>query len=250
MGVDYFLIFIVSLCIGSFLNVLIYRVPREQSIILPSSQCPFCNTPLKWIHNIPLFSYLFLKGKCYFCKKPISIKYPLVEILTACMGTFLFWQFGLTLAFVASSFFSVILIALIFIDLEHQLLPDILTLTLLWGGLLQSVLPIFANSSQAILGAAVGYSSFWLIAKLYEHFRGHEGMGYGDFKLLAAIGAWVGINSLIEVVLLSSLAGTVVGLSLLATKKVNAKTPIPFGPFLAVAGWVILAFHFRLLLLI
>lgn len=242
----YFFIFIISLCIGSFLNVLIHRTPRELSILLPASHCPVCHHALKWTHNIPLLSYLMLKGRCRFCASRISSQYPLVELLTGIMGVFLFWKFGLTPAFIATAFFSFVLIALIVIDLEHQLLPDILTLSLLWAGLLASLYPIFVSPEQAIMGAAIGYLSFWLIAKLYEHIRGHEGMGYGDFKLLAAIGAWVGAKSLLEVVLISSLLGTAVGLTLLISKKANSKTPIPFGPFLAIAGWVVLVFKFQL----
>jgi leader peptidase (prepilin peptidase)/N-methyltransferase len=238
----YFVIFFIGLCLGSFLNVVIYRLPRELNLSLPRSYCPHCHKALKWIHNIPLFSFMMLKGKCAFCHWKISLRYPIVEILTAIIGIFLFWKFGLTLTFAASCIFSLILIALIFIDLEHQLLPDILTLSLLWLGLIASLFPIFSNSHDAIIGAVIGYLSLWSIAKVYELITHREGMGYGDFKLLAALCAWTGFQSLLNIILIASITGSIVGISLLVMRKADSRTPIPFGPFLAVAGWGILFF--------
>jgi leader peptidase (prepilin peptidase)/N-methyltransferase len=158
--------FIICLCLGSFLNVVIYRLPRELSVVFPPSSCPNCQKRLKWQHNIPVLSFILLKGKCAFCHQKISPRYPAVEILTGLTGVFLLWKFGLTLSFAAGSIFSLLLIALVFIDLEHQLLPDILTLSLLWLGLIVSLYPLFTDSHSAILGAVLGYLSFWSIAML------------------------------------------------------------------------------------
>lgn len=240
MWISYLLTLIVGLCLGSFLNVVIYRLPREFSLVLPGSSCPHCHHALKWRHNIPVFSFIFLKAKCAFCHQKISLRYPIVELITAITGLFLLWKFGLTLHFAAACIFSLILIALIFIDLEHHLLPDVLTLGLLWLGLIASLIPIYADPHSAVIGAVVGYSSLWIIAKTYEFFTHREGMGHGDFKLLAALGAWAGWQSLINIVLISSITGAVIGIFLLITRKVNTQTPIPFGPFLAVAGWIML----------
>ncbi len=240
MWITYLLVLFIGLCLGSFLNVVIYRLPREFSLILPSSSCPQCQHKLKWQHNIPVFSYIFLKAKCAFCNKKISLRYPIVETITGLTAVFLLWKFGLTLHFAAASIFSLILIPLIFIDLEHQLLPDILTLSLLWLGLIVSLFSLYTDSPSAIIGAVAGYLSLWIIANIYELFTHREGMGYGDFKLLAALCAWAGWQSLIDIVLISSVSGAAIGVFLLITRKANAHTPIPFGPFLAVAGWVVL----------
>jgi len=240
MLISYILVLLIGLCLGSFLNVVIYRLPREFSLVFPSSSCPHCQHKLKWFHNIPLFSFIFLRGKCAFCHQKISLRYPVVEIITGLVGIFLLWKFGLTLSFATACIFSLILIVLIFIDLEHQLLPDILTLSLLWLGLLTSLFSVYTDSHSAIIGAVTGYLSLWLIANIYEFFTHREGMGYGDFKLLAALGAWAGWQSLINIVLISSITGAVIGVFLLITKKANTQTPIPFGPFLAIAGFIVL----------
>lgn len=240
MMLIYLLVLFIGLCLGSFLNVVIYRLPRELSLVLPSSSCPQCQHALKWYHNIPVFSFIFLRAKCAFCHQKISLRYPAVEIITALTGVFLLWKFGLTLHFAAACMFSLILIALIFIDLEHQLLPDILTLSLLWLGLIASLFSLYTDSHSAIIGAVIGYLSLWLIGNTYEFFTHREGMGYGDFKLLAALGAWAGWQSLLNIVLISSIAGAVIGVFLLITKKANSQTPIPFGPFLAIAGFIVL----------
>lgn len=234
------LIFMLGLCLGSFMNVVIYRLPRDLSIILPASHCPKCKHKLKWLHNIPLFSYVYLKAKCAFCHKKISWKYPFVEVLTGTVMAFLYLHFGFDRLFLEVSLFSLILIALVFIDFEHQLLPDELTLGLMWLGLLVSVFPGFTTPEEAILGASIGYFSLWLIAKMYEFVAKREGMGYGDFKLLAALGAWAGWQALPWIVLMAALLGTIVAVVLLTLKKATAKTAIAFGPYLAVAGWVVL----------
>lgn len=234
------LIFLIGLCLGSFLNVVIYRLPREQSLALPSSHCPKCKHKLKWFHNIPLFSYFYLKAKCKFCHKKISWIYPFVELLTAVTCVFLYLHFGSNRLFLETVVFSLILISLVFIDFEHQILPDELTLLLLWIGLIVSILPGFTEPSEAIVGAAAGYFSLWFIAKLYEFVTHREGMGYGDFKLLAALGAWAGWQALPWIVLVAALLGSIVALGLIMLKKANGKTAIAFGPYLALAGWIVL----------
>lgn len=234
------LIFLVGLCLGSFLNVVIYRLPKDLSIVFPASHCPKCKHKLKWIHNIPLFSYIYLKGKCAFCRKKISWIYPLVELLAGVTCAFLYIHFGSNRLFFETVVFSLMLIAMIFIDFEHQILPDELTLSLLWIGLLVSILPGFTTPEEAIVGAATGYFSLWFIAKMYEFVTHREGMGYGDFKLLAALGAWTGWQALPWIVLVAALVGSVVALALIGLKKANGRTAIAFGPYLAVAGWIVL----------
>jgi len=236
----YLVIAVMGLCVGSFLNVMIYRLPRELSIVLPSSHCPRCKHKLRWWHNIPLFSYIFLKAHCAFCHKKILFRYPLVEILSAVISVYLFYQFEWSLVFVETVLFSWILLVLIFIDFEHQILPDILTLSLLWLGLLASIFPVFTTPADAIIGAVAGYMSLWLIAKVYEFMTHREGMGHGDFKLLAALGAWTGWQVLPWIVLVAALLGAVVAIVLVVLKRANAKTAIAFGPYLAIAGWIVL----------
>ena len=235
-------IFILGICIGSFLNVVIYRLPRELNMALPSSHCPHCQHTLKWFHNIPVFSYIFLKARCAFCHTKITWRYPLVELITGIITVFLFHDFGWSLIFVETALFSFILISLLFIDLEHQLLPDSLTLLLLWLGLLASIFPVFTHPSDAIIGAAAGYSSLWIIANTYQLITKREGMGYGDLKLLAALGAWTGWQVLPWIVLIAALLSAGVAIFLLVTKRANAKSAIAFGPYLAIAGWVVLLF--------
>lgn len=233
-------IFLIGLCLGSFLNVVIHRMPREHSLLLPSSSCPKCKHKLRWIHNIPVFSFIYLRGLCAFCRKPISWRYPVVELLTGVVCAFLYIHFGSNRIFFETVIFSLFLISLVFIDLEHQILPDELNFSLLWIGLLVSTLPGFTTPEDAIVGAAVGYSSLWFIAKMYEFVTHREGMGYGDFKLLAALGAWTGWIALPWIVLVAALLGSVVAVTLIAMKKANSKTAIAFGPYLAIAGWVVL----------
>lgn len=232
-------ILLLFLCLGSFLNVLIYRLPRELSIALPRSFCPTCQHALKFYHNIPVLSFIFLKGQCAFCQKKIAWRYPIVELLTGFVGVFLYLQFGLSVTFTMASLFSLWLISLMFIDIEHQLLPDDLTISLLWLGLLCSVIHPLIPPQEAIIGAVAGYLSLWLIAQIYKILTHTEGMGHGDFKLLAALGAWTGWASLLHIVLLSSVSALVVGVYLLWRQKAHTKTPLAFGPYLAVAGWLV-----------
>lgn len=237
-----------GLFIGSFLNVVIYRLPimldneckNEQTkfnLVFPRSHCIKCGKTIEWWCNIPLISFLFLLGKCSNCKNKISLRYPLIELLTAAISVFVASYFGFNLQTLAILIFSWILIALVFIDIEHQILPDELTLTLLWVGLLFSALGFFITPSDAIIGSISGYVSLWTVARLFTFVRKIEGMGYGDFKLFAALGAWLGWQMLIFVLLAASLAGAIFGIIAMSKTK-DYKKPIPFGPFLAVFGWL------------
>ncbi len=251
---------IVSLLVGSFLNVVVYRLPimmqkrwqqecaeleKENlddipavfNLSVPRSACPNCGHKITALENIPVISYLFLRGKCRGCKTPISIQYPLVEILTAVLSVIIVWHFGFSWQTLAGVFFTWVLIALANIDLETLLLPDSITLPLLWVGLLLNVFGVFTDLQSAVLGAVFGYLSLWSVFHLFKFVTGKEGMGYGDFKLLAALGAWLGWQSLFVIVILSSLIGAVAGGIYLALRKEKSR-PIPFGPFLAAAGWV------------
>lgn len=252
---------LLGLVVGSFLNVVILRLParlmyawREQSrelleladpadqpvppgIVWESSHCPQCKHKLGILENIPLLSWLALGGRCRRCRAPISIQYPLVELLTGIASAAVVWKFGLGWQGCAGLALTWTLIALSGIDLHTQLLPDQLTLPLLWLGLLLSLAAVFVDSRASLIGAGVGYLSLWSVYWLFKLITGKEGMGYGDFKLLAALGAWMGPMSLLPVVLLSSLIGALVGGAFLAIRGHDRATPIPFGPFIAVAGW-------------
>lgn len=261
------IVFVVSLMVGSFLNVVIYRLPimmerswkqeyqsyfdgdaTEQAptapfnLVKPDSTCPQCQHKIKPWENIPVLSWLLLRGKCSQCQYPISVRYPIVELLTGLLSVVAAWQFG----FGWAAFFAVIatwlLIAMTFIDLDKMLLPDQLTLPLLWLGLLISTGSVFVSSNDAIIGAAAGYLSLWSLYWAFKLLTGKEGMGYGDFKLLAALGAWVGWQHLPIVVLLSSMVGAVVGISMILLQGKDKSQPIPFGPYLAVAGWLTLLY--------
>ena len=261
-GVAIALAGVLGLIVGSFLNVVILRLParlmhgwRQQSrellelpdeadaaappgIVWKSSHCPQCKHPLGALENIPLLSWLSLRGFCRHCKAPISIQYPLIELLTALCSAAIVWHFGFDWQAGAGLLLTWTLIALAGIDVRTQLLPDQLTLPLLWLGLLLSLVPLFVGSSTSILGAAIGYLSLWSVYWLFKLATGKEGMGYGDFKLLAAFGAWLGPVALLPIVLLSSLIGAIVGGAYLAIRGHDRATPIPFGPFIAAAGWV------------
>jgi leader peptidase (prepilin peptidase) / N-methyltransferase len=250
-----------GLVVGSFLNVVILRLParmaaqwqrdaREEldlvsaaeplppGIVREPSHCPHCKHPLAARDNIPLFGWLFLRGRCRYCRQPISIQYPLVELLSGVASAVIVWKFGPTWPALAGLVFTWLLIALAGIDLRTQLLPDQLTFPLLWLGLLLAVLPMFVLPTAAILGAAIGYLSLWSVYWLFKLLTGKEGMGYGDFKLLAALGAWMGPVALLPVVLLSSMIGALVGVALIALRRHGREMPMPFGPFIAAAGWV------------
>jgi leader peptidase (prepilin peptidase)/N-methyltransferase len=261
-------VFIVSLMVGSFLNVVIYRLPvmMEQSwkaeiaeytasqyegipaadssknipfnLVKPDSTCPKCKYKIRAWENIPLISWLLLRGKCSQCKNSISIRYPLVEFATGLLSTLVAWHFGFGLAGFAAIVATWLLIAMTFIDLDTMLLPDQLTLSLLWLGLILSIESPFVSSQDALIGAAIGYLSLWSLYWAFKLLTGKEGMGYGDFKLLAAIGAWVGWQHLPVVILLSSFVGAVAGVTLLTIQGKDRNQPIPFGPYLAAAGWL------------
>jgi leader peptidase (prepilin peptidase)/N-methyltransferase len=278
-------VFIVSLMVGSFLNVVIYRLPvmMEQSwkaeiaeytvsqyegipaadssknipfnLVKPDSTCPKCKYKIRAWENIPLISWLLLRGKCSECKNSISIRYPLVEFATGLLSTLVAWHFGFGLAGFAAIVATWLLIAMTFIDLDTMLLPDQLTLSLLWLGLILSIESPFVSSQDALIGAAVGYLSLWSLYWAFKLLTGKEGMGYGDFKLLAAIGAWVGWQHLPVVILLSSFVGAVAGVTLLTIQGKDRNQPIPFGPYLAAAGWltilygdVIIAYYWQWML--
>jgi len=265
----YMMYFVLGLLIGSFLNVVIYRLPRmlEQqwkeeciqlfqlpaaqaqtttslNLCLPASHCPQCQKPLSWFENIPLFSFLFLKGRCRFCQTRISLQYPLVEVVTALLFVLCAWRFGVEneLWLLAGFVFFSYLIALSVIDWQTQLLPDQLTLSLLWLGLLLNWHGGFVSLNDAVLGAAFGYISLWLVYWGFKIATGKEGLGYGDFKLLAALGAWVGWQLLPLIILLGSLIGAVVGITQMIRLKRGKEIPFAFGPYLAMAGGIVLLF--------
>lgn len=268
----YTLVFIVSLMVGSFLNVVIYRLPimMERSwqqeyqqyfnqsqeevisssgetqttfnLVKPDSTCPSCGHKIRVWENIPVLSYLFLKGKCAKCKVGISIRYPLVELFTAIACTFAAFNFGPTASAMWAVLFTYILVALLFIDLDKMLLPDQLTLPLLWIGLLISTQGIFVDTTDAIIGAAAGYLSLWSVYWLFKLATGKEGMGYGDFKLLAALGAYTGWQGLPVIILLSSFVGAFAGILIMVAQNKGRSLAIPFGPYLAVAGWFTLLY--------
>jgi len=255
---------IFGLLIGSFLNVVIYRMPqimqRESdnyvasesglplphtarfSLAVPRSACPHCGHQITALENIPVISYLFLRGKCIACKAPISIRYPVVELLTATLSAFLIWHFGSGVLGLSTLLFAYLLIAMTFIDADTQLLPDDLTFPLLWCGLLLNLHGALVPLQEAVIGAAAGYLCLWSIYWLFKLATGKEGMGYGDFKLLAALGAWLGWKMLPVIVLLSSLVGAVVGIALIILAKRGRDIPMPFGPYLAAAGLLTLLY--------
>jgi leader peptidase (prepilin peptidase)/N-methyltransferase len=212
--------------------------PEVFNLAVPRSRCPSCSHEITALQNIPVISYIVLGGKCGNCKSPISRRYPIVELVTMILSLIVAWQFGPTpqaaLGIVATWF----LVSMTLIDFDHQLLPDTLTLPLMWIGLLAALLPVFADLREAVIGAAAGYLVLWSIYQLFKLVTGKEGMGFGDFKLLAAIGAILGWQALPVVILLSSLVGAFVGIGVIAVTGRDKNIPIPFGPFLAAAGWI------------
>ena len=268
---------LVGLLVGSFLNVVIHRLPRmlerawraecaaldgatasgavqapaappaRYDLITPRSACPACHAPILARHNIPVVSWLALRGRCAHCAAPISPRYPLVEAATGALTALVAWKFGFGLPALFAMFITWTLIAAALIDLEHQLLPDVLTLPLLWFGLLASLLPLQSAAASlpvdprsAILGAAAGYLSLWCVYHLFRLVTGKEGMGYGDFKLLGALGAWLGWPMLLPIIIASAAVGAVTGVALILLRRQDRSVPIPFGPFLAAAGWLAL----------
>jgi len=249
-----------GLLIGSFLNVVIHRLPKmlergwqaqcaelagdtvperpAYNLVVPRSQCPACGHPIGALENIPVISYLALRGKCIACRTPISARYPLVEVISGVLAVAAVWRFGATGAGLAACGLLWSLVALTFIDFDTQFLPDNITLPLLWAGLLVNLWGFFPQVSlrEAVVGAVGGYLSLWTIYWLFKILRGKEGMGYGDFKLLAALGAWLGWKMLLPIVALSSLAGAVIGVGLMVFRKRDQDLPLAFGPYLAIAG--------------
>jgi leader peptidase (prepilin peptidase) / N-methyltransferase len=267
---------VLGLLVGSFLNVVIYRLPvvldrqwREQcaelhgveppkatepfNLVVPRSACPSCKAPITALQNIPVLSYLVLRGRCANCGVRISARYPLIEALTGVLSAAIAWKYGYGWPTAAAVVLTWFLIALTFIDVDHQLLPDSLTLPLVWIGLLLSLwapetgnvsVPVDVRSS--IIGAIAGYLSLWSVYHLFRLLTGKEGMGYGDFKLFAALGAWLGWKMLLPIILFAAVVGAVVGIALIAIQGRDRATPIAFGPFLAAAGWLVLMFGHEL----
>jgi leader peptidase (prepilin peptidase)/N-methyltransferase len=253
---------ILGLLIGSFLNVVIFRLPKmmqresdnyvahesgkelphpeRYNLILPRSACPSCGHQITALENIPVLSYMIIGGKCTSCKAPISKRYPIIEAITGLLSAFMIWHFGSGLPGLAAMIFVWFLVSMTFIDADTQLLPDDLTLPLLWGGLLINIFSTFTSLESAVIGAAAGYLSLWSVYWLFKLATGKEGMGYGDFKLLAALGAWMGWSMLPLIILLSSAVGAIIGISMIVLGKLGKGKPIPFGPYLAIAGLVAL----------
>ena len=263
---------LLGLTVGSFLNVVIHRLPimmerewqahcaeiAEQdtaaqaaqqannkseetfNLSTPRSRCPHCGHAITALENIPVISYLWLRGRCSGCGAKISARYPIIELITALLSVAVAWHFGFGWPALAALFFTWALIALTMIDFDHQLLPDSITLPFLWLGLGLSLWQIFVDSPTAIIGAIAGYLSLWTVFWGFKIITGKEGMGYGDFKLLALLGAWMGWQMLPVIILLSSAVGAVVGITLIIVRGRDRNIPIPFGPYLATAGWIAL----------
>ena len=256
----YIFVGVLSLCVGSFLNVVIYRTPKmmeqewkqecqlmlhpEQPLIdetkislsHPASTCPKCQSPIRWYQNIPVISWLALRGRCGTCHNPISKRYPLIELLTAICSLIVVYTFGPSMQMIFGILFTWVLIALTFIDFDTQLLPDRFTLTLAALGLGVNSYNIYTTATAAIWGYIIGFLCLWIVYYLFKIITGKEGMGYGDFKLLAALGAWMGPLMLPLIVLLSSCVGAIIGIILLKVRKENL--PFAFGPYIAIAGWI------------
>ena len=261
--------FLFGLAIGSFLNVVIYRLPvilerqwRSQAaelegrpappqdgrfdLIVPRSRCPACQAQIRGIHNVPILSWIALRGRCASCRAPISVRYPLVELATGAAFAAVAWHFGFGLTAALAFVLTAYLIVLTGIDIDRQLLPDILTIPLLWIGLVASLWHVDGQAAppaalrDAVIGAAAGYAFLWLVYQLFRLATGKEGMGYGDFKLFAAIGAWLGWQMLPLVLMLAAAVGAVVGLAMMAASRLGRGVPIPFGPYLAGAAWIAL----------
>jgi leader peptidase (prepilin peptidase)/N-methyltransferase len=255
-------VIILGLLVGSFLNVVIYRLPlimeREWqaqcndlagkdtvplntlTLSKPRSHCPRCGHNITALENIPVISYLLLAGKCKQCKTPISKRYPIIEALTGLLSGIVAWQLGFDWTCLGALLLTWSLIALTFIDIDHQLLPDSITLPLLWLGIFFNLFSVYADLQSSVIGAIAGYLSLCLVFHGFKLATGKEGMGFGDFKLLAALGAWLGWSFLPSIILLSSLVGAVVGITLIIFRQHHSDIPIPFGPYLAAAGWTAL----------
>ena len=257
-------VFVLSLAIGSFLNVVIYRLPlmlqrswktqcnelfelddseAEQepfNLIVPRSRCPGCGHLITALENIPLISYLLQRGRCKHCNAKISVRYPVIELLTAVMSVIVAWKFGVSWQALFAILLTWALISLTFIDIDTQLLPDNITLPFLWLGILLNLNGTFSDIQSSIIGAVAGYLSLWSVYHLFKLATGKEGMGFGDFKLLALLGAWIGWQMLPLIIILSSVVGAVIGITMIAVRGHDRNIPIPFGPYLATAGWLAL----------
>lgn len=253
---------VLGLLVGSFLNVVIFRLPKmmqstwkrdccelleiehdtppRYNLVVPNSTCPHCGHKIKPWENIPVLSYLFLRGRCSNCSERISPRYPAVELASGLLCGFIAFQLGANIQMALVLVLTWCLIALTMIDIDHQLLPDNITLPLLWLGLLANSRGIFAPLEDAVLGAVAGYLVLWVVYWLFKLLTGKEGMGYGDFKLLAALGAWLGWQSLPVIIIMSSLVGAVIGIAGILIMGRDKNIPIPFGPYLAIAGWITL----------
>lgn len=261
----YITITLLGLIVGSFLNVVIYRLPKmmltawrkeccefmelnedgesedeKYNLVFPCSRCPQCQHKIRPWENIPVFSYLFLTGKCSSCRTRISIRYPAIELLSGILSLIIAWHFGLSLQLIPALLLTWALIALSFIDIDHQLLPDDITLPFLWLGLLCNLFAIFTDVYSSLIGAMAGYMALWLVYIAFKIVTGKEGMGHGDFKLLALLGAWLGWQALPLIIILSSFCGAIIGVSMILFGGHDRKQAIPFGPYLAMAGWIAL----------
>lgn len=259
-------ILFIGLCVGSFLNVVAYRLPlmmerdwknecheflelepvkqddrlASLNLATPASACPNCGHRLRAWENIPVISYIFLKAKCSSCGSKISLQYPLVELLTGIASLVVAYRFGVSMQTTAALAFTWILFALTLIDLKKQLLPDNMTLPLLWFGIFIAFFDVFTDLASSVIGAMAGYLILWSVYHLFKLLTKKEGMGFGDFKLLAALAAWTGYSFLPQIILVSSVVGSIAGISMLIIGKTKQQQPIPFGPYLAVAGWIAL----------
>lgn len=262
----YLLCCVVGACVGSFLNVVIYRLPiiiertwKEEcnelfdtkieiketekiSLSLPRSSCPNCKTQIPFYHNIPIFSYLILKGSCFQCQNRISTRYFVIELFTMLITCFCVYYFGVTSQALFAAVFSWLLIALMVIDYHHYILPDNLNFALLWLGIIANVYELYIPLQESVLGVIIGYSALAGFAKLFELITGKEGMGQGDFKLFAALGAWVGWEKLLLIIIGSSVVGAMIGITLMTIHGRDKSQPLPFGPFLGIAGWIVFFF--------
>jgi len=268
-GIFLFLVFILGLAIGSFLNVVIYRLPviLEQgwkaecaelngetsaspelklTLSSPASNCPQCGHKIRFWENIPVLSYILLRGRCSACQSSISIRYPIIELITGVLSVIIAWHFGWSMMTVGALLLTWTLIALSMIDFDHQLLPDNITLPVLWLGLIFNLAGVYTNLGSAVIGAVAGYLSLWSVFWLFKILTGKEGMGYGDFKLLALFGAWLGWQYLPQIILLSSIVGAIVGIGMIIIRGRDKNIPIPFGPYLAIAGWISLLYGERI----
>jgi len=269
----YFAVVLLGLIIGSFLNVVIHRLPvmllrdwrrdcreflsekfpnditgdlqssedtAKYNLLVPRSACPHCGHQITALENIPVLSYVFLRGRCKSCKTTISPRYPVIETISAILAVTVAWKFGVSSAFLFAVGLSWALICLTMIDFDHQYLPDQITLPFLWLGLILNLNNLYTDLNSAVIGAAAGYLSLWAVYHIFKLITGKEGMGFGDFKLLAMFGAWLGWQMLPAIILISTLVGSVVGISLIVLKQHEKGKPIPFGPYLASAGWIAL----------